>query len=337
MAGEWNFVSDFVLEMSTYFRRTERIGSGGSHYFRDPVQTLPYVGHRGPNARLESKGIEVAFSKALSHNFSFRASVDVGWTFFNWSGGAPLQILTYPDSSYIAGPNYYFVDKNDVPVPLKLEEIQSLGKRANDSIRKLLRGEYQEFVGAWGTNRIYPLKPWSEHPGMSEADKAKMQGLWYQEVWRQVDAYNVQPPSTQASFQFLWSTPSDWGPGPKVGGSKLLGGIQANLVWRFDSGAPFEFTPPGASTSITRNGPLYVRTDLNFQKTFDGGRIRPTIYAEVFNLFDSYVDRTGGVSYARWGLKLPTPNEVSYLRYGDPSPFRGGDPRYINVGVRVGF
>jgi len=337
VTGEWNFVSDFVFELSTYFRRTERVGSQNVRKFIDPVKTLPLVLGRGANARLESKGIEAGFSKGLSRNFSFRASVDVGWTLFNWSSGSPLSVDTYPDSTYIAGPNYFFVDAKDNVVRLTDAEIRHVGNRANEAIRKLQRGEYQEFVGAWGTNRIYPLKPWSEFPGLSDEEKSKMQGLWYQEVWRQVDAYNTQPPTTQASFQFLWSTPPGWGPGPTVGGSKLLGGIQANLVWRFDSGTPFAFTPPGTKTENVRNGPIFVRTDLNFQKTFEGGRVRPTIYAEVFNLFNSYVDGTRGDAYARWGLKRPAPNDANYLRYGDPSPFRGDVPRYVNVGVRVGF
>jgi hypothetical protein len=118
-----------------------------------------------------------------------------------------------------------------------------------------------------------------------------------------------------------------------------LGGIQTNLVWRFYSGLTLSYTPPDRPNvkDAFRAGPMFVRADLNFQKTFEARKVRPTIYAEVFNLFNSFVDESRSANYVRWGLKLPAPNDTNYQRYGDSSPFRGGTPRYVNLGVRFGF
>ncbi len=336
VTGEWNFISDFVVELSTYYRRTERVGSGGVHRFQDPVQTLTYVGHRGPNARLETKGIEMGFTKAFSHNFSFRVGLDVSWALFNWSGGSQLQVWTYPDSNYIASSNYFTVDANDEIVRLTDDEIRTIGHRANEVLRKK-RQEGTTFVGAWGTNRIDAIRPWYEYPGLSESEKQDMQNLWFADVWRQVDAFRGQPPTTNASFQFLWSTPMDWGPGGDVGGARILGGIQANVVWRLDNGRQFQITLPGTSVQTARNRPVFVRTDLNFQKSFRIGTTTPTMYVEVFNLFNTFYDPSSGSSYVRWGLKNPTPNDTNYLKYGDSNFRRGGTPRYVNMGLRIGF
>ncbi len=332
VTGEWNFISDFVMELSTYYRRTERVGSGGVHRFIDPVQTLAYVGHRGPNARLETKGIEVGFTKAFSHNFSFRVGLDVSWALFNWSGGSQLLVHTYPDSNFIAGPNYFTVDANDDPVRLTADEIRTIGRRANDIIRKL-QADGTTFAGAWGTNRLDTLRPWYEYPGLSESEKQRMENLYFQDVWRQVDAFRGQPPTTNASFQFLWSTPMDWGGAWRP----LLGGVQANLVWRIDNGGQFQITLPGTSVQTARNRPVFVRTDMNVQKSFRIGSVTPTLYMEVFNLFNTYYDSSSGANYIRWGLKTPTPNDSNYLKYGDSNFRRGSTPRYVNLGVRVGF
>ncbi len=340
VSGAWNFLSNYVLDMATYYRRTERATGGNNRYYVDPVRGQGQERTQGPFARAESKGFEMAVYKPLSQNFAFRFSVDVGWSFYYFTGAAPVLTHIYPDSTYIAGPNYFLVDTNDDPVLLTDTQIRDLGHKANETIRKVREQlTRQEQV----TDILTPLKPLSEWPGISGEDRSRpeIQGLWYSSTWRSLKnaAWGPPAPTTQATFQFLWSTPSDWGPGPTVGGSKLLGGIQANLVWRFNSGVNFAHTPPDNPKVVDafRSGPMFVRADLNFQKTFEAGTGRPTLYVEVFNLFNTYLDQTRNANYVRWGLKLPTPNDSNYNRYGDPSPFRGGTPRYVNLGVRVRF
>jgi hypothetical protein len=324
--------------MAIYFRRSERLNSEQYRYFEDPVLGRTTVASAGPNALAESKGVETSIYKPLSRNFSFRLSVDVGAGFFTYSSGGPLFTSIYPDSTYIASPNYILVDANDNPVRLTDAQVRDIGHRANLALQKArdaisLKDRVQE--------NYTPLRPFSEWEDMGDEDRNRpeIQGLWQTQTWRTPLVVHVRSaPTTQASFQFLWNTPPDWGPGPVMGGSKLLGGIQANLVWRFHSGDLFRYAPPNNSTfNSSKIGPMFVRADLNFQKTFEARTVQPTIYVEVFNLFDSYVDPTSGPDYVRWGLQRPAPSNPNYIRYGDPSPFRGGAPRYVNVGVRVGF
>ncbi len=337
VSSGWNFLANFVLDMATYYRRTDWSTGENFRWFVDPVKGTGRSRSRGPSARAEAKGIETSIYKPLSDNFAFRISLDVGWSQFTWSGG-PLSSWFYPDSTYIASSNYFLVDANDDPVPLTDAEIRNIGHKANETIRK--KQEALAATEAILTNKT-PLRPFREYPDLSSSDRnrSEIQGLWYSQDWTADKTLYVRAaPNTQARFQFLWSTPSDWGPGPTVGGSKLLGGIQANLVWRFHSGDNFKFTPPdNPGFSSSKAGPMFVRTDLNFQKTFEAGTVRPTIYAEVFNLFNTHVESTRSANYVRWGLLRPTPNDPNYERYGDPSPFRGGTPRYVNVGVRIGF
>jgi hypothetical protein len=343
VAGDWNFVSDFVLDMTTYYNRTDYVNGAATRTFYNPGGQIGngYISAQVPSARFEAKGLEMTLFKPLSHNFSFRASVEVGWNFYRISGGGVHDLYFYPDSTFIAGPAYQLTDANDNARPLTTAEIQSLGNRANNTLRAAIAvGE--ERTDFWV--RTAP-RPFQEYPNLTDAQRndPNIQGLWYRMNWL---AYQIvfagleSQPTTQASFQFLWSTPSNWGPGPKVGGSKIFGGLQTNLVWRFHSGSNVPYTPPGKTFQVIHPGPMYVRADLNIQKTFDAGRMKPTVYAEVFNVFDSFTDLSRGDAYLRWGLKTPTPNNADYARYGDPSPFRGGDNggrRYVNLGMRVSF
>jgi hypothetical protein len=343
VAGDWNFVSDFVLDITAYYNRTDNVNGAATRTFYNPGGQIGngYISAQAPSARFEAKGLEMTLFKPLSRNFSFRASVEVGWNFYRISGGGVHDFYFYPDSTFIAGPAYQLTDANDNARPLTTAEIQNLGNRANNTLRAAIAaGETRTDFTIQTAPRLF-----REYEGLSDADRndPNIQGLWYRLNWL---AYQIvfagleSQPTTQASFQFVWSTPSNWGPGPKIGGSKILGGLQTNLVWRFHSGVGVPYTPPGKTFQVIHNGPVYVRADLNLQKTFDAGRMKPTVYAEIFNVFNSWFDSARGDAYLRWGLQRPTPNNADYLKFGDPSPFRGGDnggQRYVNLGLRMAF
>jgi hypothetical protein len=342
-AAEWNFVSDLVLDVGTYFRRVERVTGLTLKRWWDPIQgLLNRHGGNGPHGRFESKGLELSVYKPFSENFSFQTSLDVGWSFYNIASGigVPRGHYFYPDSTFIASPHYFLTDKDDNPVALTDAQVRDIGHAANEQLKSLGRSLENQ------TNtrvRTGPLTPLRDYPDFTdeERNRSDIQGIWFTERYLNDQRVRIfAPPVANASFQFLWSTPPDWGPGPLVGGARLLGGIQANLVWRYDSGQVIKFTPAGASTEVSRRGPQFVRTDLNFQKSLAFGIVRPTLYAEVFNLFNSQVDRERsypGVNYLRWGLYRPAPNDKNLQKFGDPRPFRGGDARYVNLGVRVRF
>ncbi|MSS71190.1 MAG: TonB-dependent receptor [Candidatus Latescibacteria bacterium] len=340
VAGDWNFISDFVLDLTTYYNRTDNVNGAATRTFYNPGGQIGngYISAQAPSARFETKGLEMTLFKPLSQNFSFRASVEVGWNFYRISGGGIHDLYFYPDSSFVAGPAYQLTDANDNARPLTLAEIQSLGNKANNTLRAAIKAGEQRNDQSVTTAPVL----FSTYPGLTDAQRSdpNIQGLYYRMYWL---AYQIvfagleSQPTTQASFQFVWNTPSNWGPGPKVGGSKILGGLQTNLVWRFNSGTAIQTTPPGKAQIIIKPGPMFVRADLNIQKTFEAGRMKPTLYAEIFNVFNSFVDQTGGDPYIRWGLKTPTPNNADYLKYGDSSPFRGGLPRYVNLGMRMSF
>jgi hypothetical protein len=346
VSGEWNFVSDFVLDAAVYYRRLAGTNSLIFRRFWDPVRRLVNDSRgQGPQGRFESRAIELSIYKPFSRNFSFRVSLDVGWAFnlTTATGKWPRLIYFYPDSTFIASEYYFFVDENDNPVPLTDAQIRDIGSRANKVLRARMNTQQNQTAKQ---NRFYysdylPYRDALPHLTEEEKNLPWHQGIWATEgYWPDKRPRYTPPPVAQATFQFLWSTPSDWGPGPTVGGSRILGGIQANLVWRFDSGNGIRFTPPGASWWGAKSGPMFVRTDLNFQKTFNTEKFRHTVYVEVFNLFNSYVDRGSehpGEAYIRWGLFGPVPSDAKYQKYGDPLPFRGGTPRYVNAGVRIRF
>jgi hypothetical protein len=80
-------------------------------------------------------------------------------------------------------------------------------------------------------------------------------------------------------------------------------------------------------------------TDISVEKAFNtAGRVRPSLFLEVRNLFNQKDDAATGEDYMRWGLQMARPNDPNYPTYGDV-----GDrnfiraPRRIQLGVRTTF
>ena len=125
---------------------------------------------------------------------------------------------------------------------------------------------------------------------------------------------------------------------PKIGGSTILGGVNANLIYRIYTGSQFTYLVLDGTRQIAR-GPLRTVMDLNLQKRFELGRASADVFLEVFNLFNQKDALASGTDYMWWGLQRPRPNDANYLNYGDFQDRSRyvGDPRITHVGIRLRF
>ena len=157
-------------------------------------------------------------------------------------------------------------------------------------------------------------------------------GIWY------VDFYGSAPEQPKPGLdirstgkaQLYINTPHGFGP------FGLLGGINASLIYRQVTGAPYLYSPPGQK-SEWRHAPLYYRFDLTFDKTF--GKvygIKPTFFVDIRNLFNQKLVTSTSSDYVRWGLHRPRPDNEEFLKYGDYTQHSyAGSPRYVRMGLRV--
>ena len=74
----------------------------------------------------------------------------------------------------------------------------------------------------------------------------------------------------QGSVQFLYLTPSDYGPNFKVFGSKFLANWRVNLLWRMQNTGSFWYTPANSGRE-RRLRPIRTWTDLAVEKRFPFG------------------------------------------------------------------
>ena len=114
--------------------------------------------------------------------------------------------------------------------------------------------------------------------------------------------------------------------------------LSANMLWKLRTGGRVRWTPPGQERRIDHNS-IDATTDLSVEKVFNAkGRVRPSLFVEVRNLFEDKIDTANGTDYMRWGLMMARPDNADYLNYGD---FRDRSyyarPRQTNIGLRVIF
>ena len=113
------------------------------------------------------------------------------------------------------------------------------------------------------------------------------------------------------------------------------------MIYKMATGSPFPYSPP-ARPLEWRNGPLYTRTDLSFEKIFiQKGNYLATVFVQISNLFNQRDVRGGGYEpeFIRWGLDKPRPDNEQYIEFGDFDVYSRyhGSPREIKVGIRSSF
>ena len=164
------------------------------------------------------------------------------------------NLLIYPDSSFIASGKYHKewrpVGNRQEPVPLTVAEIQEIGHKANENLRAV-RADPLAFNNRGASVNILPA--W-EAPGVPDEAKDYLKGIWYQKFWFSAGSVFTRGRNSQGALQVFFSSPLDFGPGGKYGGSRLLGGINLNLIYRIYTGGKFKYLNIGGS-NVPGRGP----------------------------------------------------------------------------------
>ena len=351
LGADWNFMANYTVALATFYKSASFQESGGWDVFLQPelrgngTRLRQKLTSSLSNIRLEdTRGFEFSLRKDFSHYFSFRAAFNLAWGDYSLGGGGAVSngATVVPDSNYIASGNYFVewevVGGVERPVPLTEDQIRLIGHGANEALRsaqadRRIAGGY---VYDFAPNKD-AIEPTWEDSWLSQAASEAAQGLWI------VHGHRANPGRdagrrSQGSLQVFFSSPKDFGIGPKIGGSTLLGGVNANLIYRIYSGTQFTYTTV-KGTSDRGRGPLHTVVDLNVQKQFGFGGVNADLFVEVFNLFNQQDALASGSDYMWWGLHSPRPNDANYLKYGDFQDRTRfvGDPRTSHVGIRLRF
>ena len=337
-------MSDYVLSLAAFYKSGQSQSTGIWHDAVDPVtgRTGAIGGTYGSERTEDVKGFEFSMRKGFSNLFSFRAALNLEWLeAIHWLGSpeSVASILVYPDSSFIASGKYHkewrVSGSRREPVPLTSDEIRELGHKANENLRKV-RNDRLAFNNRGAVPDILPA--W-EASGVPDEAKDYLQGIWYQKFWFSAGNIFTRGRRSQGSLQMFFSSPLDFGPGRKMGGATLLGGININLIYRIYTGGKFNYLNLEGKNTPAR-GPLHTEADLNVQKHFRLGGVNTDVFVEMFNVFNQRdagsVTRT---DYMWWGLQQLRPDDANYQAYGDLQDRSRyiGNPRITHVGIRLNF
>ena len=333
---DWNFVSDYAASMTVFYRSdTNQYSSDGS--------SMIIAGGRGgsirgaANSYLQwNKGLEMALGKRMSNYFSFRLAWYMQWGTRGWAGRQNSSRWEYPDSNFVASAEYWRFtdvasDGSRVPVVMTQSDIEKIGRSQENVARSFERRYANDDLWFFG-----------QMPEVQDLDVTAYRrmnsrgGVRYGPM-RNYGAVGASRTS-QANLQFVVNTPPDVKFGPSFL-SWLVSDLNANLLWRLRSGSRVNWTPPGSPNRRTDRGPVDASTDFSMEKTFNsGGRVRPSFFIEIRNVFNDKSDTGGGQNYMRWGLQMAPPDNSDFINYGDfgdRSYFRA--PRRTNLGFRVVF
>ncbi len=352
LGSEYNFISDYTLQTTAYYRVSNGFLSVQAMYFVDPtLGRKAKTRANGPRGHVTTRGLELALKKGLKHNFSFKASINMGWGERLTIGGTKPgngETDIFPDASYIADPTRYWqewtVDPNtgaEIPNPPTGEKLEELKAKAQAQVDIGLAGGQK----AGAQHRTEFIKLW-ELPWLSSEDAQRLQGLYsISSTFWSVEGGRADARRTQGSLVLIYASPPDFGPGEMLWGSKIFGDLRINMIYRLYTGRIFDFSDPITSLNVKREGPTSSVTDLSIQKGFNIKNMKPLLYLEINNLFNQKIPSTqsqgGGVGsssdYLRWGLVAPRPDDSIFQQYGDVNDYArySGEPRQIFAGLRL--
>jgi hypothetical protein len=344
VGAQWSFVSDYTGTLTLFYRsETQQLSSGHSNWW-DPVRDRYWhLRGLGNSSAGYAKGIELAVEKRLSHCFSFR----VAWTSL-WSARGQIGLTQYgtfmfPDSNFVASKEFWYAfapnpDGSQTPMPLSDAEKRQIGGAANRAIRD------------WSD--LWRNRSWIQMGVMAEPQD---KGIFVS-YWAPVNTLGTGPINSwgeksggvlsQANVQVVLNTPPDVRTGARWMGW-LASNLSVNLLWKMRSGRAFTWTTPQETESKAR-GPVDTVTDLSVEKVFNArGRVRPSFFLEVRNLFNDGLDADPDKDYEpavpkqdymRWGLQMRRPDDSLFVKYGDDTGHRFfHPPRQWSVGVRMVF
>jgi hypothetical protein len=328
---DWNFVGDYVLGLTTYYKASGNETIGASQQWRDP-ETYQYVtGVQGyaPGNWRDVRGFEINLRKKFSNMFSFNVGYNLQWA----DGGrnSAHRRDVWPDSQFVAN-GYYWVDWDVDPttgaeIPVTLREkarrdglaedfyVIKFGEFADNYLQSLHRSVTSGSSWSW--------IPWYSHysaqgaqmiateprTDLGEYDDAD------REYWERAGNHPGNPGSGEGtllvghnqesgerapltadrrsygSITFLFATPANYGPF----GGKALGNVRSNLVYRLYTGNKFTYSTGGIQGF--RYGPIHTRADFNAEKVFGAtSGVNMTLAIEVYNLFNQKDNRQNALS-----------------------------------------
>ncbi len=349
VGADWNFVSNYVAAVALYYKSAK----DQFHYHSDARFYAPHKpGWMAPYARMlhnngfeEQRGLEFSLSKSFTNNFAFNLSYNLTDAQQAWGNWDAWFNFMYPDSTYIASGRYWYEftvqNGQEVPVPLTEEQIRAIGHTANNVIRNNRNRHgrpggkgYEQTLTADGLDM--PIS----YAGYTDIDEFNEEHL---KVWVRGYYTGLNPDGgdirNQASLQFVYHTPPDYGPDARLLGSKVLANWRVNLIWRLQNTGGFWYTPPNAGR-VRRARPVRTWTDLAVEKRFPfGGGKDVSLFMQVRNMFNQADDSSFNTTdWVNWGLQRPRPDNSEFVRYGDlgDRSFYGA-PRKVEVGLRSNF
>jgi outer membrane receptor protein involved in Fe transport len=333
---DWNFVTDYVANITMFYRNeTNQYGRVlnqwlGPEFSGSGTQSITN------QAAGYAKGIELSVRKQMSDNFAF----NVSWTSM-WSADG-LMGLTQggrqlgPDSTFMFSGEFFYQfqaqpDGSEIPIPLT---------KAYFTVNNGANRKAQEIATWRGQATGNPYLDVGFIPGFEDKAiywrVASTGGKDFGPLTTTRASEKVGGRLGQANFQFIVSTPSGVQFGPKFLGW-LASDLHANLLYRVRTGPSFQWTAPDGK-SLRDRGPMDTIVDLSIDKAFNAaGRVKPSVFVEVRNLFNQQDDADTSDDWMRWGLQLPRPNNTDFLQYGDPDLSYVRAPRQTNLGVRFSF
>ncbi|OGG46165.1 MAG: hypothetical protein A3F84_26155 [Candidatus Handelsmanbacteria bacterium RIFCSPLOWO2_12_FULL_64_10] len=344
--GDWNFVSDYTVGLTAYYRaESDQLGEP-THAFQDPRGAgAPRV---KTNLRGEdSRGLELSIRKNLSHSFSFQVAYNVEWSAIAFTMGvANSRRFINPDSLYIASGSWtwdWTIDPATgarTPKALTAAEIAQYGKIANDRIRSN-KLQYD----LWSKGGTGAGRPWDLAGKIEGTEGSK--GLYFFSDSDGTRGFNiwetVKPKDRRHSgkVQIVITTPVEIQTKPRLVGW-LMSDVNVNVIYRLQSGITFGYVPPTSGLRQFRSGPIDSRFDLEFQKTFNSkGQARPSFFVSVYNLFNQKnINRFENASdWVQWGVETVRPNNPDLLTYGDINDNQRytSTPRKVELGLRLSF
>ena len=350
---DWNFVGDYVLGLTTYYKASgnETIGASQQWYDPETPQYVATVRAYAPGNWRDVRGFEINLRKKFSNMFSFNVGYNLQWA----DGGrnSAHRRDVWPDSLFVAN-GYYWVDWDVDPstgaeIPVSLREkarreglaedfyIIKFGERADNH----LQSRHRNVVQFSGTGGAWSWIPWYSHYASQGArfvaDEAPTNLDEYddadREYWERAGNHPGNPGSGEGTLMVAHNQESGerapltadrrsfgsisflFATPSNYGpfGGKALGNVRSNLVYRLYTGSRFTYSTGGIQGF--RYGPIHTRADFNAEKVFGNtSGVNITLAVEVYNLFNQKDTRSTNISNES---TLPIDfNSDRYQQYG---------------------
>ena len=343
---DWNFAGDFVLSSTAYHKdgkgyianRTHTVHPDKNLWPEGIAPTNVFRANNNNNVKT-SRGFEISFKKLFSQMTSFNLSYNISWTEI---GSTNEKHILVHDASYVDSDQFFLgvtvdADGQEHPRVPTAEERAEYRQKAEAGLTAFLaRGGT-----VTGADVILNV----------ESSKLSPPGQFVQSFWqpRLPAPYRGVDRRNEGAAQFLFSAPADYG-------IKALAGFRATMVYRVQTGTPWQYTPPSGPPQ-RRNQPLQTQTDVNFEKDFRFGKSGvATGFIEVRNLWNQKDELFQSSNYVLYALSLPEPGDANFEKYGDYKDLTryrhgqrttdghsdshggfGGRPRMVVLGARVSF